>query len=113
MKLKLLSVLFTTLLFISGCSAPKLIDGPDPSLLAAPLEFNLQDLSNRAIAALYEYDSGDNWKVEKCTSSEVEINLQAEPYSSDSYPETMVIAKGKAILISLERSAHELHMSTL
>ena len=75
MKHKLLSALFATILFISGCSAPKLIDGPDPSLLTAPIEFNLQSLSNRAIAALYEYSSSDDFEVEKCTNSEVDINL--------------------------------------
>lgn len=115
MKHKLLSALFATILFISGCSAPKLIDGPDPSLLTAPIEFNLQSLSNRAIAALYEYSSSDDFEVEKCTNSEVDINLDTDPASKDSYPETMVIAKGKSnsylIRAICTRASYEYTMS--
>lgn len=95
MKHKLLSTILASLLVLSGCSAPKLIDAPDPTLLEAPIKFTLEDLSNRAIAALYEYDSSDNWKVEKCTNSEVDIDLNVEETFSDEYPESLVIAKGK------------------
>ena len=95
MKKKLFCAFFASLLFLTGCSAPKLIDKPDPTLLEAPIKFTLEDLANRAIAALYEYDSSDNWKVEKCTNSEVDIDLNVEETFSDEYPESLVIAKGK------------------
>lgn len=95
MKHKLLSTILASLLVLSGCSAPKLIDKPDPTLLEAPIKFTLEDLANRAIAALYEYDSSDNWKVEKCTNPEVDIDLNVEETFSDEYPESLVIAKGK------------------
>ncbi len=93
MKHKLQTALFATVLILSGCSKPELIDGPDPELLEAPLQINVQDLSNRALAYLYNDKTLDNWKVESASNSEVVFNLNVEKKYPDSRPQSLIIKK--------------------